>query len=678
LLSFEEAFVLKYLTISINDKNNDKKFPSLIVVTVATDETDGFRRLKQSADVFGIEIQVYGLGEKWTGGDTRIEQGGGQKIQILRKALEPYKDRKDLIILFVDAYDVIFNEYPSQILTKFFEYFGDYRILFSAEPYCWPEKMLAAKYPLITFGYRYLNSGLFMGYAPEIWKLINIGLIKDNDDDQLYYTKIYLNENFRTSLKMTLDSLSIIFQNLNGVQEDIDLEFDDSGDVYNAAHNTHPVIVHGNGPSKIFLNYLGNYIAKSRSLRIGAQKNFVDLMVIILLSIFIIKPIPFIDEFLSLVEKLQYPGRVCLYFYNNQEYNKITEKSESKNIHFSFSVRNLKKLKIELKIFRDIIAPLVAQPNKLFTNFWGALSKTGYYARSADYLDIVNRKIVGFWNVPFISSIFLMAKNKLKAFVNAYDYDSNIDADMSFCKYARDFGHFLYIDNQQYVGFLVNSENFDTSKQHPEMYQIFDNRALWEARYIHEKYDDILMGKEFIDEPCPDVFDFPFMSKRFCLELIEEMEHFGQWSSGTHMDHRIAGGYENVPTRDIHMNQIDFERHWLYILDEYVRPIQEQLFLGYYHQPIESHMMFVVRYKPDEQASLRPHHDASTYSIDVALNKQGVDFQGGGVRFVRYNCTAAAHRVGYSLIFPGRLTHLHEGLPTTNGTRYIAVSFINP
>lgn len=57
-------------------------------------------------------------------------------------------------------------------------------------------------------------------------------------------------------------------------------------------------------------------------------------------------------------------------------------------------------------------------------------------------------------------------------------------------------------------------------------------------------------------------------------------------------------------------------------------------------------MMFVVRYKPDEQASLRPHHDASTYSIDVALNKQGVDFQGGGVRFVRYNCTADAHRVG--------------------------------
>lgn len=46
-------------------------------------------------------------------------------------------------------------------------------------------------------------------------------------------------------------------------------------------------------------------------------------------------------------------------------------------------------------------------------------------------------------------------------------------------------------------------------------------------------------------------------------------------------DDRLAGGYENVPTRDIHMNQIGFERHWLYMLDEYVRPIQEKLFIGY-------------------------------------------------------------------------------------------------
>jgi len=43
---------------------------------------------------------------------------------------------------------------------------------------------------------------------------------------------------------------------------------------------------------------------------------------------------------------------------------------------------------------------------------------------------------------------------------------------------------------------------------------------------------------------------------------------------------------------------------------------------------------------------LRPHHDASTYSIDMALNKRGIDYEGGGVRFLRHNCTVEADKVG--------------------------------
>ena len=38
-------------------------------------------------------------------------------------------------------------------------------------------------------------------------------------------------------------------------------------------------------------------------------------------------------------------------------------------------------------------------------------------------------------------------------------------------------------------------------------------------------------------------------------------------------------------------------------------------------------MNFVVRYHPDEQAFLRPHHDASTYTINIALNRAGIDFE---------------------------------------------------
>ena len=53
-------------------------------------------------------------------------------------------------------------------------------------------------------------------------------------------------------------------------------------------------------------------------------------------------------------------------------------------------------------------------------------------------------------------------------------------------------------------------------------------------------------------------------------------------------------------------------------------------------------------------------------------------FEGGGARFIRYNCTARHDRVGWALMHPGRLTHLHEGLPVRRGVRYIMVSFIDP
>ena len=52
--------------------------------------------------------------------------------------------------------------------------------------------------------------------------------------------------------------------------------------------------------------------------------------------------------------------------------------------------------------------------------------------------------------------------------------------------------------------------------------------------------------------------------------------------------------------------------------------------------------------------------------------------QGGGCRFLRYNCSVVDTRMGWALMHPGRLTHYHEGLPLTNGTRYIMVSFIDP
>lgn len=140
---------------------------------------------------------------------------------------------------------------------------------------------------------------------------------------------------------------------------------------------------------------------------------------------------------------------------------------------------------------------------------------------------------------------------------------------------------------------------------------------------------------------------------------------------------------------------------WLKFLKFYVQPIQEAVFIGYFHsvslalfvytvlqkfifsvfvslQPPQSLMNFVVRYKPTEQPYLRPHHDSSTYTINIALNHAGIDYDGGGCRFLRYNCSVKDTKKGWMLMHPGRLTHFHEGMKTLSGTRYIMISFIDP
>ena len=52
--------------------------------------------------LYFVFCQVLGLGEEWDGGDIENFPGGGQKVNFLKHAMEKYKDRKDLIVMFVD------------------------------------------------------------------------------------------------------------------------------------------------------------------------------------------------------------------------------------------------------------------------------------------------------------------------------------------------------------------------------------------------------------------------------------------------------------------------------------------------------------------------------------------------------------------------------------------------
>lgn len=117
-----------------------------------------------------------------------------------------------------------------------------------------------------------------------------------------------------------------MFQNLNGALNEVEIRFIEAAVVdktnadaylYNKVSATKPIVIHGNGDSKVPLNSLGNYLAKSwhpatgclacgeTSLNLDNIKpaNYPYVMI----SINIFKPTPFFVEFLEDISLLNYP-----------------------------------------------------------------------------------------------------------------------------------------------------------------------------------------------------------------------------------------------------------------------------------------------------------------------------------------------------------------------------------
>ncbi|XP_026467290.1 procollagen-lysine,2-oxoglutarate 5-dioxygenase 2-like [Ctenocephalides felis] len=326
MLNFKLYFSLCVFYITASqircDDQNDGEVP--LVFTVASERTDGFLRYERSTREYGIQPKVLGFDQPWRGGSMELP-GGGYKVNLLIEALEPFKDDDNKIAIFTDSYDVMFLAPTQHIVDKFLS--TGARILFSAEPFCWPDVTLADKYPEPeNGGKKFLNSGMFIGYVSDLYKLLSYAPIQDTDDDQLFYTKAYLNEEIRANLKIKLDHKSEIFQNMNGAAEELKLDFESSEtgiSMLNTEQRTRPSVVHGNGPSKILLNNFGNYLANAwkatecplcHSDTIQLKEGQFPTVG---LSIFIEKPTPFLEEFFDNVLTLNYPKENIHVFIHN-------------------------------------------------------------------------------------------------------------------------------------------------------------------------------------------------------------------------------------------------------------------------------------------------------------------------------------------------------------------------
>jgi hypothetical protein len=164
-----------------------------VLITVATEDNENLERFRKSCSFYNVPYIILGMGDQWNSGSAQdgvlLEPGGSQKIIYLRDELKSWPELEDHIVMFTDSYDVVLCASPKEILQKFRSFQSE--IVFSTEKTCWPDESLVEKYPNTDSDYRFLNSGGFIGYANRILEIIDTD-INIEDDDQLYYTNIFL------------------------------------------------------------------------------------------------------------------------------------------------------------------------------------------------------------------------------------------------------------------------------------------------------------------------------------------------------------------------------------------------------------------------------------------------------------------------------------------------------
>ena len=166
------------------------------------------KKLNESAKHFNVDkdgpFVNLGKNKKWKGTDMS-GPGGGMKINLLREYIEDLPPND--VIFFVDGYDVFMGAELKGVVERYLGFKS--RVLFAAESNCWPDSTIADTFPPAEYNskYRFLNSGLFIGEVRELKKILK-NPIKNNEDDQLYYQKVFLSGEF----DIKLDYEAYIFQ----------------------------------------------------------------------------------------------------------------------------------------------------------------------------------------------------------------------------------------------------------------------------------------------------------------------------------------------------------------------------------------------------------------------------------------------------------------------------------
>lgn len=170
---------------------------------------------------------------------------------------------------------------------------------------------------------------------------------------------------------------------------------------------------------------------------------------------------------------------------------------------------------------------------------------------------------------------------------------------------------------------------------------------------------------ESIEQPVPYCHTFPLLSEEYCDYLVELAEERGKWRFNKGDDYTAWEQY-------LRKFPFLYGYHRAFILFEILTPIIAALYRGWAPRAIQN--AFFIKYVKPICTNMKPHHDdMSQVSLSINLNDE---FEGGGLRFVRYPEIEIIGKKGWVVMFSGNPVMRHEAIPITSGTRYVLVYWV--
>jgi hypothetical protein len=684
----------------------DTQMHGLMAFTVATAANDGYRALCRSARRYGVRLRTLAMGAPWEGAPPHAGRSGAFKARQMRDAVRELP--ADAAVLFVDGYDVLVNDGLARVAAAL----DGCDALFAAERRCWPDEALAPRFPQRAGGYRFLNSGCYVARAGPLREMLDT-LQDEDDDDQALFTRAMLSGRWR----VRLDHACALFQTLADVDES-DIVVDHVRSVVtNRRMRTRPVLVHANGPrSKLWGSRLAAYAAWSALYGPLTPPRAIaeDAPPAVFVSCVVRDKAHALPHMLRSLRALRYPAaRLHLHFVTNDNrdatadvlrdwvaqagagYADVRLETESRacslahlrehslgrcraaGVRFFLTwdgdavLDNADTLRALLRTGSSIVAPLLhAERTSAWTNCWGAFDAGGMYARSMDYLPIVQREVRGVFAVALVRDLYLLDLRRWPGASHLDTRGEGTECYRTLMLHAHVDRMDVHVLNLEAYGRLLRAP---AAAAHDELMSYYSDTTRWSRRFINPAVLALVPSPDsarmLLREPAPFVFTMPLFTQAFCDALVERCVARDAWSSGEHADARLPGGVEHVPTRDVHLEQLGLAAVWLDVMHTVVAPYAQAAFQGYAFKRVN--LAFVARYTPDTQPHLRPHHDASAFTVVVGLN---TGFSGGGTFFEAQKLTLCPG-VGQAILHPGRCTHRHGALPVVEGTRYVLVSF---